>query len=202
MPNMQPKAREDLAELEDIFSRAETAMGFVPTSFFMMGRRPEILRAFSRLSREVLGVPGEVPQDLKWLVAHVASRSAGCQYCSAHSGAAAASKNGVPAEKVVAALEYATNPLFSGPERAALAFAQAAGAQPNAVTRAHFDELLTHFNENQIVEIAAVICLFGWLNRWNDTMATALEDEPLSFGETHLASSGWHVGRHTEKPKA
>ena len=202
MPNIQPKAREELADLEDIFARAETAMGFVPTSFFMMGRKPEILRAFSRLSREVLGVPGVVPHDLKWLVAHVASRSAGCQYCSAHSGAAAAFKNGVPAEKVAAALDYATSPLFSGPERAALAFAQAAGVQPNAVTRAHFDELLKHFNEDQIVEITAVVCLFGWLNRWNDTMATALEDEPLSFGETHLASSGWSVGRHTEEPSA
>ena len=197
MPNIQPKAREDLAELEDIFARAETAMGFVPTSFFMMGRKPEILRAFSRLSREVLGVPGEVPQDLKWLVAHVASRSSGCQYCTAHSGAAAAGKQGVPPEKVAAAFDYATSPLFSEPERAALAFAQAAGTQPNAVSRAHFDELLNHFNEDQIVEIAAVICLFGWLNRWNDTMATALEEEPRRFGETHLASTGWSVGRHT-----
>ncbi len=99
MPNIKPIAREDLDELEDIFERAETAMGFVPSSFFMMGRRPNILRAFSRLSREVLGVPGEVPQSLKWLVAHVASRSSGCQYCSAHSGAAAAGKCGVPRKK-------------------------------------------------------------------------------------------------------
>ena len=99
-------------------------------------------------------------------------------------------------------MEYATSPLFSAPERAALAFAQAAGAQPNTVTRAHFDAVLKHFNEDQIVEITAVICLFGWLNRWNDTMATALEDEPLSFGETHLAWSGWSVGRHTEEPSA
>ena len=136
-------------------------MGFVPSSFFMMGRRPNILRAFSRLSREVLGVPGEVPQSLKWLVAHVASRSSGCQYCSAHSGAAAAGKCGCAPEKVAAAFEYETNPMFSAPERAALAFAQSAGAQPNTVTRADFDEMLKHFNEDQIVEITAVICLFG-----------------------------------------
>ncbi len=86
--------------------------------------------------------------------------------------------------------------MFSAPERAALAFAQSAGAQPNTVTRADFDEMLKHFNEDQIVEITAVICLFGWLNRWNDTMATALEEKPRRFGETHLASTGWTVGRH------
>jgi len=198
MPNMTPLAREDLADLEDVFQRAEAAMGFIPSSFFMMGRKPNIMRAFSRLSREVLGVPGDVPQDLKWLVAHVASRSAGCQYCTAHSGAAAAGRHGVPPEKVAAAFEYETNPMFSDAERAALAFAQSAGTQPNMVTRGDFDEMLKHFNEDQIVEITAVICLFGWLNRWNDTMATALEEEPKTFGETHLAAKGWSVGRHTD----
>ena len=142
MPNMKPKSREDLAELEDVFKRAEMAMGFIPSSFFMMGRKPNILRAFSQLSREVLGVPGAVPQSLKWLVAHVASRSAGCQYCTAHSGAAAAGKYDVPPEKVAAAFEYETNPMFSAAERAALSFAQSAGTQPNMVSRADFDEML------------------------------------------------------------
>jgi uncharacterized peroxidase-related enzyme len=198
MPNIEPKAREELADLEDVFKRAETAMGFVPSSFFMMGRKPNILRAFSQLSREVLGVPGAVPQSLKWLVAHVASRSSGCQYCTAHTGAAAAGRHGVPPEKVAAAFEYETNPMFDAAERAALSFAQAAGTQPNMVTRADFDEMLKHFDEDQIVEITAVICFFGWLNRWNDTMATALEAEPRGFGETHLAPTGWTIGRHTE----
>jgi uncharacterized peroxidase-related enzyme len=196
MPHIDPKTREELAELEDVFERAETAMGFVPTSFFMMGRKPEMLRAFSRLSREVMGVPGKVPTDLKWLIAHVASRSAGCQYCTAHTGAAGAGRGGLPAEKLAAAFEYETNPMFTAAERAALAFAQAAGQQPNLVDRSDHEKLLEHFDEDQIVEIMGVICLFGWLNRWNDSMATALEEEPTEFGEQHLAQNGWNVGRH------
>lgn len=199
MPHIDPKPREELAELEDVFARAEAAMGFVPTSFFMMGRKPNILRAFSQLSREVLGVPGKVPADLKWLVAHVASRSAGCQYCTAHTGAAAAGQQGVAAEKIAAAFEYETNPLFTEAERAALAFAQAAGQQPNLVTKEDHEAMLKHFDEDQIVEILAVVCLFGWLNRWNDSMATALEDEPRAFGESHLSKNGWTVGRHGDR---
>ncbi|MDP6345937.1 MAG: carboxymuconolactone decarboxylase family protein [Alphaproteobacteria bacterium] len=198
MPNIKPKTREELAELEDVFERAEAALGFVPTSFFMMGRKPSILRAFSRLSREVLGVPGSVPPALKWLVAHVASRSAGCRYCTAHTGTTAALRHGVPPEKVAAAFEYETNPMFTGAERAALRFAQAAGSQPNMVGRADFDALLEHFDEDAIVEIMAVVSLFGWLNRWNDTMATALEEEPRGFAEQHLAPTGWTVGRHAD----
>lgn len=196
MPRLTPLKREDLPELEDVFARAEKGMGFVPTSFFMMARRPETLRAFSKLTREVLGVPGLVPKDLKNLVAYVASRSAGCQYCSAHMGTAATDVTGVPPEKVAAAFEYETSPFFSDAEKAALNFAQAAAAQPNMVNQADVDALLVHFSEDQIVELLSVVCMFGWLNRWNDTMATALEDRPKEFAEQNLAASGWEIGVH------
>jgi hypothetical protein len=41
-----------------------------------------------------------------------------------------------------------------------------------------------------------VCALFGFLNRWNDTMSTELEGVPRSFAEQHLGSSGWDVGKH------
>jgi len=46
------------------------------------------------------------------------------------------------------------------------------------------------------VEIVGVIAMFGFLNRWNDTFATPLEDEPLEFGQKHLAAHGWDAGKH------
>jgi hypothetical protein len=42
----------------------------------------------------------------------------------------------------------------------------------------------------------AVIALLGWLNRWNVTLATRLEEEALAFAEKHLAPSGWTPGVH------
>jgi len=54
----------------------------------------------------------------------------------------------------------------------------------------------THWNETQIVEITAVVAVFGFLNRWNDTMATPLEEEPLRVGEKFLAPHGWEAGKH------
>lgn len=196
MPRIAPKPREDLTELEGVFERAEKALGFVPNSFFLMGRVPGILNAFSRLSREVIGVPGKVPLPLKRLIAHVASRSAGCQYCMAHTADAASSIDGVESEKIAAAFEYERSPLFTEAERAALAVAQGAGQTPNAVSDDDFAALKQHFDDDQIVEIVAVICLFGWLNRFNDTMATALEQQPRAFAETTLAPTGWQVGKH------
>jgi hypothetical protein len=56
--------------------------------------------------------------------------------------------------------------------------------------------LKDHFSERQIVEIVAVLALFGSLNRWNDTLATMLEDEPTSFAISTLQNHGWTRGKH------
>ena len=67
---------------------------------------------------------------------------------------------------------------------------------PNAVTDAMLAELRKYWTEEQIVEIVGVIALFGFLNRWNDTMATPLEDEPIEVAEKYLARDGWTIGKH------
>ncbi len=196
MSRITPLRREEAAELEDVFERAERALGFVPNSFFVLSRAPGIMRAFSRLSREVIGVPGKVPLPLKRLVAYMASRTVGCQYCSAHTAETAAGMDGVPAEKIEAIFDYETSPLFNEAERAALRLAQLAATVPNAVEDEDMAELKKHFDEDQIVELVAAVCLFGWLNRWTDTMATDLEERPLEFGQKHLSKSGWTPGKH------
>jgi len=99
-------------------------------------------------------------------------------------------------KKLEAVWGFRSNPLFTDAERAALEVAIAAAAQPNAVTDDMFVELKKHWNEGQIVEIIGVVSMFGFMNRWNDTMATPLEDEPVHVGEKHLAKSGWNVGKH------
>lgn len=70
------------------------------------------------------------------------------------------------------------------------------GFVPNQTTGASFESLRRHFLQQQIVERAAVVSLFGWLDRWNDTMATELEQGPLAFASGHLGAHGWQVGKH------
>lgn len=194
MAHVTPLDRSELAEFEQGFQIIEAVMGFVPRSMFTMGRNPALLHAFSQLSFTVLG-PGQVDPGLKQLVAHIASTAAGCQYCQAHTASSAA-RSGVDAAKVAAAWEYETNELFSDAERAALRLANDAAVTPNATSSEHFDRLAEHFSQDQIVEIVSVISLFGWLNRWNDTMATDLEAEPTAFGNEHLSGRGWSPGKH------
>lgn len=194
MAHLTPLDRADLAEFEPVFELTEAAMGFIPRSLFTMGRNPALLGAFAGLAGTVLG-PGAVDGGLKQLVGHVASLAAGCRYCQAHTASSAA-RSGIDAEKIEAVWTYETDDRFSAAERAALRLAFDAASVPNTVTSKHFDELAVHYDEQQIVELVAVISLFGWLNRWNDTMATDLEDEPLDFGRQRLTGSGWDPGKH------
>jgi len=113
----------------------------------------------------------------------------------AHS-AGASLRLGIPQDKFDAVWEYRTSPLFTEAERVAIEFAVAASSQPNDVTDDLFERMKRHWTEDQIVEITGVIALFGFLNRWNDTMATPLEDEPARVGARHLARRGWDIGKH------
>jgi len=193
--HIAPLADDDLASVQDIVDLARKFSGYVPTSFRIMARKPALLRSFNGLVTTVMRDPGEVPAALKWLVAHAVSASAGCRYCQAHT-AANSTKAGLPLAKIEALMDYETNAIYSAPERAAVALALAAGQVPNAATREHFDALRPHFGESGIVEIVAVISLFGWLNRWNDTLASDLESAPLNFATTHLGPAGWSPGKH------
>ena len=107
-----------------------------------------------------------------------------------------AERVGIAAEKENALWEFERSPLFSEAERAALRVAQRAAQVPNAVTDADFGELKKHYTDAQIVDIVAVISLFGFLNRFNDTMATELEASPIEAGKRFLAKKGWSIGKH------
>ena len=194
MAHVEPLPFEELGEFDPLFKIVEQRMGFVPGSMRIMARRPDLLRAFAGLAGTVLA-PGSLGEELKQLIAFVASRAAGCMYCQAHTSSQAARAGADPA-KIEAAFEFESSPLFTERERAALRLARDGALVPSATTEAHFEELRKHFSEQEIVDVVAVIALFGFLNRFNDTMATPLEDEPLTFASNHLASRGWNVGKH------
>lgn len=194
-PRLAPLPPETTPELKPEFDAVKRRMGFIPNSMLIMQRSPALTRAFSAMTAAVWDPTGKVDVKLKRLLSHVASRAAGCRYCMAHTAEGAA-KLGVDAAKLDAVWSYQTSPLFDAAERAALDVAVAAGCVPNAVTDEMFIELRRHWSDEQVVEIVGIIALFGFLNRWNDTFATPLEESPLAFGETHLAQHGWDAGKH------
>jgi len=181
--------------LNEPFAAVAKNLGFVPNSVLIMQRKPKMVQAFAQMAAAVWDPDSKVDRGFKRLVAHIASRAAGCQYCMAHTIGGAAHL-GVEEQKLAEIWEYQSSPLYTKAERVALDFAFAASVVPNAVTDESFEELRKHWSEEQIVEIVATIAMFGFLNRWNDTMGTPLEDKPMADGERFLAKGGWTPGKH------
>jgi uncharacterized peroxidase-related enzyme len=194
-PRIAPLAPEHTPELKESFEAMKKNLGFVPNSMLILQRKPKIARALAQLTASIWEPGGEVERGFKRLIAHVASRTAGCRYCMAHT-AGGALHFGIEEQKLAAVWEFRTSPLFSEAERVALDFTIAAASVPNGVTDEMFTAMRRYFSETQIVEIVAVIATFGFLNRWNDTLGTPLEDEPLGVGERFLAPHGWSPGKH------
>ena len=196
MPHLDPLPIERIpdADIRERFEHYRRTRGFTPNSIRTMARRPNIVRAFMALNQAVL-YEGTVPNETKMLVSLASSLASGCLYCQSHM-ANLSSIYQAPDEKIAALAGFEDSPLFTPAERAAIRVAFKAGRVPNDVDASDFDELKKHWDEGQVVEIVASISLFGYLNRWNDTMATALEPLAIEVAERTIGPVGWEAGKH------
>jgi len=186
MAHMQPLDKSATPELAQEFAIFEEILGFIPNSLLTMQRKPEMVKAFGALTKAVMSEKGGVDLGFMRLIAHFASRAAGCQYCEAHS-LVAANIHGVSQQKLDAIWEYQSSRLYSDAERVALDYALAAGSVPNGVT----DELMARMRKFWSD-------IYGFLNRWNDSMATELEGSPTAMGKRVLTQGGWDGGKHSK----
>lgn len=193
-PLVLPSEEEDKA-FRDLIQFFNETLGFCPNSVKTMYHRPSIAYAFIELNKAVMENKGRVTSALKRLIGYISSNVAGCRYCQAHT-IRAAERFGAEAEKLENIWEFRTHNAFSEAERSALEFAFASSTIPNSVDDSIAENLRQHWDEGEIVEILGVIALFGYLNRWNDSMGTELENEAIESGEKHLKHRGWIAGKH------
>jgi uncharacterized peroxidase-related enzyme len=156
-----------------------------------MAHWPELTQAFVGLGATILH-SGEPDPGLKQMIAFAVSNAAGCRYCQAHTAQTAQHHN-VSAEKIQAVFEFESSDLFPDQEKAALRVAVHAGMVPNAVDTEHMSELSEHFSDKQAIEVVAVISLFGFLNRWNDTLATTLETARQELTSAKASRTYWTI---------
>jgi len=192
VPPLSPDHDPETRELAAFFNET---LGFCPNSVLTMQHRPGISKAFIELNKAVMENHGRVSSALKRLIAWVSSNATGCRYCQAHA-IRAAERYGAEQAQLDNVWEYQTHPAFSDAERVALDFALAASQVPNAVDAQLGERLREHWKDGEIVEMLGVISLFGYLNRWNDSMATAIEPGAVESGVQYLGKHGWVSGKH------
>lgn len=195
MPLVNPlpaDANEEVKQLSEFFNET---LGFCPNSVLTMQIRPEIAQAFINLNKAVMNNHGRVTSALKRMIGWVTSNAAGCRYCQAHT-ILAAERYGATQEQLKHIWEYRTHPAFSEAERVALDFALLAASHPNGVDDAIKKQLYKYWDEGEIIEMLGVISLFGFLNRWNDSMGTTLESAAAETANKYLGVNGWEKGKH------
>ena len=170
-------------------------LGFCPNSVLTMQRRPNIAKAFIELNMAVMENHGKLTSEFKRLLAFVSSNTAGCRYCQAHT-IRAAERYGSSSERLENVWDFKNQDIFTDSEKAALQFAQEASMVPVNVSRDTEKQLHIYWSDDDIVEIMGVIALFGYLNRWNDVMATSLEGDAITSGQDLLKGISWVTGKH------
>lgn len=194
-PLVIPADSKNDPELQSLVEFYNETLGFCPNSVKTMYHRPALSYAFIELNKAVMENKGRVTSALKRLIGYISSNVAGCRYCQAHT-IRAAERYGASDLQMENIWDFASSEAFSDAEKAALEFSWKASCIPNAVDDEIASRMRLFWNEGEIVEILGVVALFGFLNRWNDSMGTEIEEGAKQSAEKHLSPTGWDAGKH------
>jgi len=195
-PLVSPIDRSANKEAQEMADFYQETLGFTPNSIFTMMHRPRIAKAFLELNQAVMENSGRVTSTLKKQLSYLSSKVHGCRYCEAHMIRASV-RYGSDEDKLNNIWDYKTYPAFTEAERAVFDLTVAASSVPNAVSDEICENMRAHWDEGEIVEIMGVIALFGYLNRWNDSMGTELERPAKEDGRKWLSDKGWTSEKHS-----
>ena len=185
--------KSDDKELNELIDFYNETLGFCPNSIKAMFMRPPIAYAFINLNKAVMENKGKVTSKIKRLIGYLTSTVTGCNYCRAHT-IRAAERYGSNSDQLNEIWDFRKSKRFNEKEKAAFEFAIAASSIPNKVDEQISSELKKYWDDGEIVEILGVISLFGFLNRWNDSMGTPIEDGALESGKAYIKD--WHPDKH------
>ena len=195
-PLVSPLDRNSTKQAREMADFYDETLGFTPNSLFTMMHRPRIAKAFLEMNQAVMENKGSITSSMKREIAYLSSMTTGCRYCEAHA-IRAAERYGSSKERLENIWEYKSHVAFSEADRAMFDLAIAASQVPNGVSEEIKARAKKFFSDGEIVEILGVVALFGYLNRWNDSMGTELENPAVKSAEKILEARGWEVGKHS-----
>ena len=191
-PLVKPLKSED-KELKKLIKFYDETLGFCPNSIKTMFIRPQIAYAFINLNKAVMENRGGLSSKVKRLIGYLASTVSGCKYCQAHT-IRAAERYGSNNKQLNEIWDFKESSAFTEKEKIAFEFTIAASSIPNQIDDKISLKLKEHWDDGEIVEMLGVISLFGFLNRWNDSMGTPIEEGALESGNKFIKN--WNPNKH------
>lgn len=175
-----------------------TVLGVVPNCDRYLEIWPPAFRTYNVLVPNLLNLPvpvlglGGPPPGVVGLAMYVASRTAGCPYCSAHSCSFAMRRGAAP-DKVAAAL-VPDRTSFSRGELAAIAVARSVARVPCELTAGERAELVDVYGERKAEWVVLGAVMMGFLNKFMDSIGVELEQSVVSEVSSTMGP-GWSPGK-------
>jgi hypothetical protein len=173
-------------------------LGVVPNCDPYLEIWPPAFRTYNVMVPNLLNLPFLLwglgaPRSTVGLAMYVASRMAGCAYCSAHA-CSFALRRGATVEQVSTALEAERT--LSATDQAVVRVAHALAVVPAAIDDAARADLRRHLSESDAEWVVLSVTMMGFLNKAMDALGVPLEEPLASEVNGVIASSGWAPGKH------
>ena len=143
--------------------------GAVLDSALLWARTPKVFLALAVLYGMIDRKSSPLDPVLRSLITVRVSQLNGCRFC-VDINSATLLKRGVAAEKIDALVDWAASPLFDERERVALDYAEAVTLRANTVDDRLFARLRTHFDDDAIVELTALVAFQNLSSKFNSAL--------------------------------
>jgi len=150
--------------VREIYESYERNNKKVPEWVKVMAHRPEILKEFFELLKVVMG-KGVVTSKLKWKIAYVVSEANRCPFC-VDVTVAMLKKFGASDKEIE---EMKDLKKLTDKEKEIMELVKEVTEKANVCTPELLEKMKKDFKEPEMVEIVSIICLFNYINRFNNT---------------------------------
>lgn len=169
-----------------MLDRIASMTGFVPNSMLTYVHRPAIAGAIMGLMGAIFqDAAATLPAATKGRLGIICSAINGCSYCTSHQCHSAQHPSGGAAGLSDDELQDLVSGKDEGRdavERACYAYARAASFDPNSVGVELLEQLKSVLSSAQIVELAAVVGLWKFINTVHDTLHLPIEQDLAHYG--------------------
>lgn len=204
-PCLAPLLHDSMVGWQDLDDRyhallelVRVLLGVVPNCDRYLEIWPPAFRSYNVMVPNLLNLPvpvlglGGPPPAVVGLAMYVASRTAECPYCTAHT-CSFALRRGADTEKVAAAL-LPDRTSFGPGELAAVAVAQSLASEPGELLAADKAALVSAYGQRGAEWVALSAVMMGFLNKFMDAIGVELEQDVVREVRGTLGDA-WAPGR-------
>ena len=163
-----------------MYRYAKRRFGEVPEPFTVAAHHPRLLLANAVHEGMLHSASTTLPANVRELAVYWTARTVGCSWC-VDFGAMLIRMDGLDVDRLKHVDDYATSPLFSDDERAAIAYADAMTTDPHLVTDEQVADLRRRFGDAGAMELTYQIGVENMRARMNT--ALGITEQGFSSGE-------------------